>query len=201
MASNHDSNAGRPSHASESSPLLQNHDPHTFADGIGMGSSIYSGVLFIDDFLAHEGESGRTGFHFRHFLTVTWTSSSYVSKGVNILWPIVPIAIVLNFVTKAHLWIFAMSYIAMIPAANLLGFAGQEFARKTPKVAGILIETTFGSIVEIILFMVLLAKHTAEHGNGDEGNMIPIIQAAILGSILTNLLLCLGLCFFAGGEY
>jgi Ca2+:H+ antiporter len=92
-----------------------------------------------------------------------------------------------------------MSYIAMVPTANLLGFAGQEFARKVPKVAGILIETTFGSIVEIVLFIVLIAKHRAEEGNGDEGNMIPIIQAAILGSILTNLLLCLGFCFFAGG--
>ena len=69
-----------------------------------------------------------------------------------------------------------------------------------PKVAGILIETTFGSIVEIVLFIVLIAKHKAQEGNGDEGNMIPIIQAAVLGSILTNLLLCLGLCFFVGGT-
>ena len=65
-----------------------------------------------------------------------------------------------------------------------------------PKVAGILIETTFGSIVEIILFIVLIVQH--EEGS-EEGNLIPIIQAAILGSILTNLLLCLGLCFFFGG--
>lgn len=72
-----------------------------------------------------------------------------------------------------------------------------------PKVAGILIETTFGSIVEIILFLVLIIKHENPEddgeSNGDEGNLIPIIQAAILGSILTNLLLCLGLCFFVGG--
>jgi Ca2+:H+ antiporter len=129
---------------------------------------------------------------------------------VNVLWPFVPVAIVLQFVAvDAPLWTFAMSYIGMVPAANLLGFAGQEFARKVrSKVAGILIETTFGSIVEIILFVMLIAKHknangehgTGEHeGNGDEGNLIPIIQAAILGSILTNLLLCLGLCFFVGG--
>merc|ERR1712093_274972 len=37
-------------------------------------------------------------------------------------------------------------------------------------------------------------EDAAEHGN-----LIPIIQAAILGSILTNLLLCLGLCFAVGG--
>jgi Ca2+:H+ antiporter len=78
-------------------------------------------------------------------------------------------------------------------------FAGQEFARKMPKVSGILIETAFGSIVEIILFIVLISKHHAEHGSSEHGNLIPVIQAAILGSILTNLLLCLGLCFFVGG--
>ncbi|KAK7711160.1 hypothetical protein SLS63_012700 [Diaporthe eres] len=149
--------------------------------------------------IAHEGESGRSGFHPRHFFHVLWLSSCTVSKWVNVLWPFVPVAFLLHFLTRAHLWTFAVSYVAMIPAANLLGFAGQEFARKMPKVAGILIETTFGSIVEIILFIVLIAKHDVEEGNGDEGNLIPIIQAAILGSILTNLLLCLGLCFFFGG--
>lgn len=149
--------------------------------------------------IAHEGESGRSGFHPRHFFHVLWLSSCTVSKWVNVLWPFVPVAFLLYFLTGAHLWTFAVSYIAMVPAANLLGFAGQEFARKMPKVAGILIETTFGSIVEIILFVVLISKHDVEEGNGDEGNLIPIIQAAILGSILTNLLLCLGLCFFFGG--
>ena len=87
--------------------------------------------------------------------------------------------------------------------ANALGFAGQEFARKMPKVSGILIETAFGSVVEIVLFLVLILKHIdgkeGEEGNGDEGNLIPIIQAAVLGSILTNLLLCLGACFVVGG--
>lgn len=158
--------------------------------------------------VAHEGESGRRGFHPRHFVSVAWTSSNIVSQYVNFLWPFVPIAIVLRYVTPdAHLWIFAMSYLGMIPSANLLGFAGQEFAKKMPKVAGILIETTFGSIVEIILFVVLIVQHKNQNpedvgegeGNGDEGNLIPIIQAAILGSILTNLLLCLGLCFYVGG--
>lgn len=81
----------------------------------------------------------------------------------------------------------------MIPAANLLGFAGQEMARKLPRVAGIILETTFGSIVEFVLFMVLITDpHSVSH-------TIHIIKAAILGSILANLLLCLGAVFFIGG--
>lgn len=173
-------------HGDEAAPLLASlhaHRPHT------------GGIISI----AHEGESGRSGFHVRHFVSVLWRSSSQVSMLVNILWPFVPAAIILHFVADAPLWTFATSYIGMVPSANLLGFAGSEFARKMPKVAGILIETTFGSLVEIILFIVLIANHDASKGSSEEGNLIPVIQAAILGSILTNLLLCLGLCFFFGG--
>lgn len=40
--------------------------------------------------------------------------------------------------------------------------------------------------------MVLLRKSVG-------GDLVPVIRAAILGSILANLLLCLGFCFFVGG--
>src|SRR5271155_4769319 len=114
-----------------------------------------------------DGESGRRGFHPIHFVKVGWASSSSVSKSVNVLWPFVPAAIVLHFARPdLHTWIFAINYIAMVPTANLLGFAGQELARKLPKVAGILTETMLGSIVEIVLFMVLIAK---DNGTGLPG--------------------------------
>ncbi|KAL6173072.1 hypothetical protein ACJQWK_00642 [Exserohilum turcicum] len=81
----------------------------------------------------------------------------------------------------------------MLPAANMLGFAGQEFSRKMPnKSFAVVLETTFGSIVEIILFMVLLKTSKG-------ASNVQVIKAAILGSILANLLLCLGSCFIAGG--
>ena len=76
----------------------------------------------------------------------------------------------------------------MIPAANLMGFAGQALARKLSKVIGLILETTLASVIEVILVMVLLKKNEFE-----------VIKAALLGSILANLLLCLGACFFAGG--
>lgn len=141
-----------------------------------------------------DGESGRKGFHPSHFINVAWRSGSNAAKWTNLLWPFVIVAIVLHFAAPGlPIAIFATSYIAMVPVANLLGFAGQEFARKMPKVSGILIETAFGSIVEIILFIILIAKHQQNDGSSEHGNLIPVIQAAILGSILTNLLLCLGL--------
>lgn len=136
-----------------------------------------------------EGESGRRGIHPLHFLKICWSSTSYASRLVNILWPAVPAAIAVRYARKdLHLVIFILNYIAMVPCANLIGFAGQELARKLPKVFGVLLETTLGSVVEIVLFMVLLTT-----------NQFSVIRAAILGSILATLLLCLGMCFFIGG--
>ena len=151
-----------------------------------------------------------------------WNSSCTVSKYVNFLWPVVLVAFFLrgfsSFGTSMNinpLIRFTAAYLAVIPTANLVGFAGQELARKMSKVKGILVEVALGGVVEVVLFVVLVVKHESSssnkkgeekkngnHGDGDgeEGNdLIPIIQAAILGSILTNLLLCLGLVFFFGG--
>lgn len=61
-------------------------------------------------------------------------------------------------------------------------------------------ETFLGGIVEIILFVVLLDKSGNNPNSTVAGTQnVPIIRAAILGSILANLLLCLGCCFFVGG--
>jgi len=106
-----------------------------------------------------EGESGRKGVHPIQFLRICWRSTSNVSKLVNILFPVVPAAIAIRYARPdLSLTIFILNYIAMVPCANLVGFAGSELARKLPTVFGILMEITLGSIVEIILFMVLLTK-------------------------------------------
>ncbi|KAF7719473.1 Calcium/proton exchanger CAX family protein [Penicillium ucsense] len=140
------------------------------------------------------GESGRTGFHPLHFFRVIFRSTCTFSMIVNVLWPFVPAAIAIHFARPdLHVWVFALNYIAMVPSANVLGFAGGELAKKLPKVLGIILETFLGGIVEVVLIMVLLHNHTQNHP------LIPVIQAAILGSILANLLLCLGTCFFVGG--
>lgn len=89
------------------------------------------------------GESGRRGFHPLHFVHIIFMSSSRVSRAVNVLWPIVPAAIAVRYAMKDnHLAVFILSYLAMVPCANLLGFAGQELARKVPHVMGVLTETT-----------------------------------------------------------
>ena len=159
------------------------------------------------------GESGRRGFNPWKFVKICFRSACTASMLLNVLWPVVPgmychhkiqhacaeshqkanwfstAAIAVRYARHdLTLAVFILNYLAMLPCANLVGFAGQEFSRKLPRVAGILIETTLGSVVEIVLFMVLL-----------KGGQFKVIEEAILGSILATLLLCLGLCFFVGG--
>lgn len=84
-----------------------------------------------------DGESGRGGVHPWHFVRICFRSSSHLSLVVNVLWPFVPAAIAIHFARPGlHLWIFILNYVAMVPTANLVGFAGQELARKLPKVLG-----------------------------------------------------------------
>lgn len=136
-----------------------------------------------------EGESGRRGVNPATFLRICWRSSSRASLLCNLLWPAVPAALAVTYSRPdQHLAIFVLNYLAMVPCANLIGFAGQEMGRKLHKVFGVLLETTLGSVVEIVMFMVLV-KH----------EQYKVIQDAILGSVLATQLLCLGMCFTIGG--
>ncbi|KAJ5637299.1 hypothetical protein N7490_007178 [Penicillium lividum] len=169
------------SHQDSFLPTLEKHHPTRYV----------LGLFRVDS----AGESGRSGVHPIHFFRVVLKSVCTASMMVNILWPFVPAAIAMHFARPdLHVWVFALNYIAMVPSANVLGFAGGELAKKLPKTLGVLLETGISCSVELVLFMVLL--HNDKEG---EGNLIPVIQAAILGSILANLLLCLGMCFFVGG--
>lgn len=55
--------------------------------------------------------------------------------------------------------------------------------------------TSFGSLVEIIMFIVLVKQYDPESSVDNT----QVIRAAILGSILATMLLCLGFCFIAAG--
>jgi len=78
--------------------------------------------------------------------------------------------------------------LAIIPLAALLSFATEELALIVGETLGGLLNATFGNAVELIVSVVALTK-----------GEIRIVQASMLGSILSNILLVLGMCFFFGG--
>ena len=122
-------------------------DEENYAQGNGNGSPSQEkrGRQRIINHNGHEvtpgihpdGESGRKGIHPIRFAKILFRSSCTASKYVNLLWPFVPAAIAMHFARPdLHEWTFALNYIAIVPTANLIGFAGQELARKLPKVSG-----------------------------------------------------------------
>lgn len=57
---------------------------------------------------------------------------------------------------------------------------------------------SFGSLVEIIMFIVLIKQYRPPSPENSVDNT-QVVRAAILGSILATMLLCLGFCFIAAG--
>lgn len=108
---------------------------------------------------------------------------------VNVLLVTVPIGIVIANVPGIHPGaVFGVNAIAIIPLAGLLSHATESVAREMGDALGALLNVTFGNAVELIIFIIALTK-----------NQIRIVQASLLGSILANLLLILGMGFFLGG--
>ncbi|KAI1033689.1 hypothetical protein LB505_008160 [Fusarium chuoi] len=108
---------------------------------------------------------------------------------LNILLIFVPVGIAVSQVDGINGGIvFGLNAVAIIPLAGLLAFATESVARKMGDALGALLNVTFGNAVELIIFISALTK-----------NEIRIVQASLLGSILANLLLILGMSMLLGG--
>jgi Ca2+:H+ antiporter len=107
---------------------------------------------------------------------------------VNVLLVFVPIGIIVEAIGLDPGIIFGMNAIAIIPLAGLLSFATESVAARLGDTLGALLNVSFGNAVELIIFIIALVK-----------NEIAIVQASLLGSILANLLLILGMAFLFGG--
>jgi Ca2+:H+ antiporter len=119
-------------------------------------------------------------------LHLTWLVLE--SNYVNVLLVFVPLGIIAAKVGWSPTTVFILNFLAIIPLAGLLSFATEELSAKLGQTLGGLMNATFGNAVELIVSIAALAK-----------NEIRIVQASMLGSILSNILLVLGCCFLAGG--
>ncbi|SCU96053.1 LAME_0F14664g1_1 [Lachancea meyersii CBS 8951] len=112
----------------------------------------------------------------------------FQSSPVNYLAVFVPVALIYGYAKLSVTWTFILNFVAIIPLAAILAFATEELAEKAGSTLGGLLNATLGNAVELIVSVIALY-------NGQ----ITIVQASMLGSILSNLLLVLGFCFLAGG--
>lgn len=116
------------------------------------------------------------------------TKDAICHSWVNVLLVFVPVGIAVEAAGLSPAIVFAMNAVAIIPLAGLLSHATESVASRLGDTIGALINVTFGNAVELIIFIIALVK-----------NEIRIVQASLLGSILANLLLILGMAFLLGG--
>ncbi|CAG8564100.1 20399_t:CDS:2 [Dentiscutata erythropus] len=81
-----------------------------------------------------------------------------------------------------------MNFLAIIPSAQVLRFANSEVSHHSGEPLGSLLNITSSNSVELIVTIIALI-------NGQ----IRVVQATVLGSIFSHLLLVLGFCFLIGG--
>jgi Ca2+:H+ antiporter len=104
------------------------------------------------------------------------------------LFVLIPVSVILRLAGGPELAIFLTSAGAILPLAGLIGRSTEQLALHVgPRIGG-LINATFGNVTELIIAIFLLLDDKAE-----------IVKASLIGSIIGNLLLVLGLSFLVGG--
>ena len=119
---------------------------------------------------------------------------------LNLLLIALPITLYFAYIAHDESMSFVFSLLAIMPLAFLMGRATEEIALYTSESLGGLLNATFGNAAEMII--ALLAIYTASKaasGSDTEALMVGLVQASLIGSILGNILLVMGLAFLWGG--
>src|SRR4026209_81221 len=101
----------------------------------------------------------------------------------------IPIAVALEHAwPQAPTWVFFAACVAIIPIDSLIVEATEHIATRTGDAIGGLLNATFGNAPELIIAVVAL-----------KAGLFDMVRASLIGAILANLLLALGVAFFLGG--
>ncbi len=121
---------------------------------------------------------------------------------LNILLLAIPITFYFAYIVGDESLAFFSSLVAIMPLAFLMGRATEEIALRTSESLGGLLNATFGNAAEMIIaLLAIYAASQAASGSDTEQLMVSLVQASLIGSILGNLLLVMGLAFVWGGVH
>ena len=113
------------------------------------------------------------------------TIKNIISLGLLIF---IPISIAAKYLEWGSLAVFITSAIAIVPLAIWLSTATEEVAIVTGSTIGALLNAVFGNATELIIALVALKE-----------GLVDIVKASITGTIISNLLLVMGLSMLLGG--
>ena len=113
----------------------------------------------------------------------------YLNIGGIFFWMLlfIPLSFIFGIFTQNKILTFVFSILAIIPLARILGYTTKEISLQTNPTIGGLISATFGNIIEVFIAILALRE-----------GLVRVVQASIVGSIIGNLLLLIGLSIFFG---
>lgn len=111
-----------------------------------------------------------------------------IGKTFYLLLIFIPISFYFALFTADKTLTFITSILAIIPLARIMGYSTTQISlQANPTVSG-LISATFGNSIELIIAIIAL-----------QNGLIRVVQASMIGSIIGNILLLVGLSVFFGG--
>ncbi|MCC5638158.1 calcium/proton exchanger [Nostoc sp. CHAB 5844] len=113
-------------------------------------------------------------------------------SGKNILFFVlllfIPVSLAAHFLEWGDLIVFVAAGLAILPLAAWMGTATEEIAVVVGPTLGGLLNATFGNATELIIALIAL-----------KAGLVNVVKASITGSIVSNLLLVMGLSMLLGG--
>ena len=106
-----------------------------------------------------------------------------MKPSVNWLLALIPVTLALEHGGAPAPWVFFIAAIAILPVRST-----EQLATYTGDAVGALRNATFGNAPELIIALVAL-----------RAGLLDMVRASIVGAILANLLLALGIAFLVGG--
>ncbi|WP_442485621.1 calcium/proton exchanger [Aeoliella sp. SH292] len=108
---------------------------------------------------------------------------------MNWLFVFLPITVALeHFAPDQSTWIFASAALAIMPIAGWMGRATEQLAERTGEAIGGLLIATFGNAAELIICLAAV-----------RAGLYDVVKASLVGSIVGNILLVMGLAMLIGG--
>jgi len=115
--------------------------------------------------------------------------SNFLRSPMNWLLLFIPLTVALDYLAHVSAPVlFFMAAVAIVPIAAQIVGATEQLSHRTGDAIGGLLNATFGNAPELIIAFVAL-----------KAGLLEMVRASIIGAILANLMLALGVAFLLGG--
>ena len=112
-----------------------------------------------------------------------------IRPSIHWLLALVPVAVVIDRAGAPAPLVFLAAGLAIVPLAALIVHSTEHVAEHTGPAVGGLLNATFGNLPELIICVVAL-----------RAGLVEMVRASLVGAIMANVLLGLGLAFLLGGR-